>query len=116
VTDLGRQIGERLAERAAEADIAARAAVLAAVADLPRADAATLLYRLAYELRTGRTPAALLPPKLSLPPREPAPCPSEAAYRRHLKDGEPVDRACREHMRRLSAEWTRRQRRAGSRA
>lgn len=94
----------------------ARELVLAAVADrLTRAEAATLLYRLAYELRTGRTPAALKPGRTARPPQEPKGCPSETAYRRHLKAGEPVDAACRAHMRALSAEWMRRQRRAGSR-
>lgn len=94
----------------------ARTAVLAAVGKLGDAEAATLLYRLAYELRTGRTPAALLP-RPARPARrtEPAPCPSEAAYRRHLKAGEPIDTACRDHMRTLGREWGARQRARGAR-
>lgn len=83
--------------------------VLDAVADLPGPDAATLLYRLAYELRTGRMASAFAPARQPKPPRQPAGCPSESAYRRHLKNGEPVDEACRQHMRDLDKAWRRRQ-------
>lgn len=42
-------------------------------------------------------------------------CPSEAAYRRHLANGEPVDDECREYMRRASAAWSRREPLSGRR-
>lgn len=88
-----------------------RQQVLVAVGDLTRPEAATLLNRIAYELRTGHTPAALSAPPQPKPTREPAGCPSEPAYRRHLKAGEPVDDACRQHMRALDERWRIRQRR-----
>lgn len=88
-----------------------RERVLEAVGGLTRPEAATLLYRLAYEMRTGQAPAAFKAPALPSTSRQPAGCPSESAYRRHLKAGEPVDEACRQHMRALDADWRRRQRR-----
>ena len=44
------------------------------------------------------------------PPRNPAPCPSVAAAKRHLRNGEPMDPACAEALRLYNAEAARRHR------